>query len=49
MNYKKVDFLGSRLDEAVVMLQEYNRKGEKVCVEFNGVMLYSDTVTMDSA
>lgn len=49
MDYKKIDFWGSRLDEAVTMLQDYNRKGEKVCVEFNGVMLYSDTVTMDSA
>lgn len=49
MDYKKVDFWGSKLDEAVTMLQDYSRNGEKVCVEFNGVMLYSDTVTMDSA
>lgn len=49
MDYKKVDFWGSGLDEAILMLKDYNRKGEKVCTEFNGVMLYSDTVTTDSA
>lgn len=38
-----------RLDEAVKLLQQHNANGEKVCMEFNGVMLRSDTVTMDSA
>lgn len=40
---------GERLESVVKALQHYHAQGEKVCAEFNGHVLYSDTVTMDSA
>lgn len=40
---------GERLDTVVNYLIAKNLSGEKVCVKFNDVMLYSDKVTMDSA
>ncbi|WP_374723605.1 hypothetical protein [Calidifontibacillus erzurumensis] len=48
--YEKIDFfLGITLEQAVNELLSYKEKGKLVCGEFNGVILYSDTVTMDSA
>jgi predicted nuclease with TOPRIM domain len=48
--YKKIDFFaGNTIDRAVNELWDYKNKGELVCAEFNGVALYSDTVTLDSA
>lgn len=50
--YQKLDslpFVGMKLEGVVQQLQEYNKQGQKVCVEVNGHMFYSDTVTMDSA
>ncbi len=40
---------GMTISEAVKSLHEYSYIYHLVCMEFNGVMLYSDTVTMDSA
>ena len=49
-NYREIEFLcGWDIKRAVIELLEYKEKGELVCGEFNGHMLYSDTVTMDSA
>ena len=49
-NYKKVDLsLGSSIDQAVNELLNYKEEGKLVYCNFNGVILYSDTVTMDSA
>lgn len=49
-NYREIEFLcGRNIERAVIELLEYKEKGELVCGEFNGHMLYSDTVTMDGA
>lgn len=49
-DYLKIDFIaGSTIDDAVNKLLSYKEKGELVCGDFNGVTLYSDTVTMDGA
>ncbi|MET3505470.1 hypothetical protein [Halalkalibacter oceani] len=49
-NYKEIGFFaGNTIEDAVNELMGYREKGELVCGDFNGVMLYSDTVTMDSA
>lgn len=48
-NYKEIDYLGNNIESTVKSLIKYKEKGELVCTEFNGVMLYSDTVTMDDA
>lgn len=48
--YEKIDFYaGNTIEQAVNELLSYREKGELACGEFNGVTLYSDTVTMDSA
>lgn len=49
--YKELDsvVLGMTLDSVVKLLQEYNKKGQLYKFDFNGVTLYSDTVTMDNA
>lgn len=47
--YKKIEFWGNNIDQAVQELLKYKEKGILVCCDFNGVMLYSDTVTLDSA
>lgn len=48
--YKEIEFMcGSTIDKCVLKLIEHAAKGEFVCGEFNGHMLYSDTVSMDSA
>ncbi len=49
-NYKDISFLaGETIEEAVKELLNYKSKGLLVKGEFNGVTLYSDTVTMDGA
>ena len=44
-----VQCIGKPLHEVVTILQNYHAERKKRCVYFNGVWLYSDTVTMDSA
>lgn len=47
--YREIEFLcGWNIERAVIELLEYKENGELVCGEFNGHMLYSDTVTMDN-
>lgn len=49
-DYREIAFhYGCDLSNAVMELLEYKERGELVCGDFNGHMLYSDTVTMDSA
>lgn len=49
-HYEKIDFpLGSSIEQAVNELLNYKNKGKLVYGKFNGVTLYSDTVTTDSA
>lgn len=48
--YTKIEFFaGNTIDSAVKELINYREQGIFVCGEFNGVTLYSDTVTMDKA
>ncbi|CAM3632312.1 hypothetical protein [Mesobacillus zeae] len=48
--YKQIEFFaGNTVEQAVSELLSYREKGKLACGEFNGVTLYSDTVTMDSA
>lgn len=48
--YKQIEFTaGSTIVSCVNKLLSYKEKGELVCGAFNGHMLYSDTVTIDSA
>lgn len=47
--YLEIEFWGNTIEDAVNKLLEYREKGQLVCGEFNGVTLYSDTVTMDGA
>lgn len=48
--YKTIEFgTGCTVEEAVRELLRHREKGFVVCGDFNGVTLYSDTVTMDSA
>lgn len=49
-HYEKIDFpLGGSIEQAVNELLNYKKKEKLVYGKFNGVTLYSDTVTMDSA
>lgn len=41
--------LGISLEKAVKQLLRFKEEGLRVSGAFNGVILYSDTVTMDSA
>lgn len=48
--YKKIEFdCGKSFEECVLELVTYQANGEFVSGEFNGHILYSDTVSMDSA
>jgi hypothetical protein len=47
--YLEIEFFGETIEDAVKKLVGYREKGKLACGEFNGVTLYSDTVTMDSA
>lgn len=50
IRYKKIEFFaGNTVEQAVNELFGYREKGQLVCGKFNGVTLYLDTVTMDSA
>lgn len=50
IEYKQIDVVwGLSIDDVVNTLLQYKSIGSRVCVEFNGVMLYSDTVTLDGA
>lgn len=49
-DYLKVNFmLGDTIENAVNQLLKYKEKGQLAYGKFNGVTLYSDTVTMDKA
>lgn len=41
--------LGSTIDEAVAELLRYKARGKLVYLKFNGISLFSDMVTIDSA
>lgn len=48
--YKTIEFLaGSTIESAVKQLLSYKNNGILVCGNFNGIILYSDTVSMDEA
>ncbi|EES49497.1 hypothetical protein NE172_01900 [Clostridium botulinum] len=48
--YEEIEFLvGNTIEGAVNELLDYKKKGKLVSGSFNGHVLYSDTVTMDSA
>lgn len=48
--YEQIGFFaGNTIEQAVNELLSYKQQGKLACGEFNGVTLYSDTVTMDSA
>lgn len=49
-DYGEIKFtLGSTIEQAVNELLKHKKKGKLVFGKFNGVILYSNTVTMDSA
>lgn len=48
-NYKEIGYLGNDIESTVNALLRYKKEGKLICTEFNGVMLYSDTVTLDDA
>jgi hypothetical protein len=49
-DYLKVEFtLGDTIENAVNQLLKHKEKGQLACGDFNGVTLYSDTVTIDGA
>lgn len=49
-NYETVELLpGTTIEEAVIQLRSYDLQGKLVSATFNGVTLYSDTVTLDDA
>ena len=49
-NYEQIQFLlGSTVEQAVNELHSYKTEGKLVCGKFNGITLFSDTVTMDGA
>ena len=48
--YEEIDCCwGYTIDQTVKILKEYNNVGELKYVDFNEHILYSDTVTIDSA
>jgi hypothetical protein len=48
--YRDLDVcVGSTIDEAVDALLKLHAEGKHYCSDFNGVTLYSDEVTLDSA
>lgn len=49
-DYTEIEFtIGYDVEKAVNALLGHRENGDKVCGRFNGTMLFSDTVTMDSA
>ena len=50
MAYKNIEVdVGATIDEVVNLLLSYAQNGEKARAEFNGHILYSDSVTIDKA
>ena len=50
--YEEMDLTshwGLSLEKVVTKLLEHHKNNKLISVRFNGVMLYSDTVTMDDA
>lgn len=48
--YEQIEFVpGTNIDQAVNQLLLCHENGRSVCGSFNGVMLYSDTVTIEAA
>lgn len=47
--YREIEVPFATIDEAVAVLKEYDEKGELVRLNFNGIWLYSDTVTLEDA
>lgn len=47
--YIEIDVPFATIDEAVAILKEYDEKGELTRLNFNGIWLYSDTVTLEDA
>lgn len=48
--YTKIDdHVGMSIEEAVQILTDYRKEGKLVCLDFNGTMLCSDSVTLDDA
>ena len=48
MKYKEIEYFG-HLDGCIDELLKYKAKGELASINFNGHMLYSDTITVDGA
>jgi len=49
-DYVEIDFIpGDTIEEAVDKLLAYRQRGQLVYGKFNGITLYSDTVTVDYA
>lgn len=48
-NYEEIEFYWGSVENAVEKLLEYKEQNKLGMIEFNGVKLYSDTVTMDDA
>ena len=47
--YREIDVPFATIDEAAAILKEYDERGELVRLNFNGIWLYSDTVTLEDA
>lgn len=47
--YEQIELWGSNIESVVNSLLEYKSKGKLVSCDFNGTILYSDTVTLDKA
>ena len=48
MRYKEIEYLGN-LDGCIDELLKYKAKEQLVSIDFNGHILYSDTITVDGA
>jgi len=48
-NYEEIEFYWGNIEQAVDKLLEYREQNKLGTIKFNGVNLYSDTVTMDDA
>ena len=47
--YREIDVPFATIDEAVAILKEHDERGELARLNFNGIWLYSDTVTLEDA
>lgn len=47
--HRKIEFIGGNINSAIRKLGEYNKRGELVYIDFNGIKLYSDTDDVESA